>query len=63
MGTPEELGLGGSCVLQLASTRTLQNSKRRGDVERRLGKGGILYSGWEPNVIVENMTNKSVQKK
>jgi hypothetical protein len=33
------------------------------DVERRLGKGGILYSGKEPDVIVKIMTNKSVQRK
>jgi hypothetical protein len=32
-------------------------------VGRRLGKGGILYWGWESNVIVDNMTNKGVQKK
>ena len=30
---------------------------------RRLGKGEILYSGKEPNVIVKIMTNKSVQNK
>jgi hypothetical protein len=62
MSKPEELGLGGTCSLQLAGPKnTVQELKTEGIGRRDTAGDGEYCNFWNQTIcIVMNMNNKSV---